>query len=116
MKDEELDQEYEDEEEEVEERYSIKKAKRDILKAMSKLDPTSDDYMILSARLTEITECDKNEKGWIVPAFIQGGIGLLQTGLSYFMSNKSVKNVLDYEDRGNILNTKATQFLRRPRD
>lgn len=117
MKDEELDQDYEDEEEEEEEKpYSIRKAKKDILRAMSKLDPTSEDYMILSARLTEITECDKNEKGWVVPAFIQGGIGLLQTGLSYFMSNRSVKNVLDYEDRGNILNTKATQFLRKPRE
>lgn len=114
MKDEELDQELE--EEEVDEKYSIRKAKKDILKAMSKLDPTCEDYMILSARLTEITECDKNEKGWIVPAFIQGGIGLLQTGLSYFMSNRSVKSVLDYEDRGNILNTKATQFLRKPRE
>ena len=118
MVDEELDQEYEDEdeEEEVEEKYSIRKAKRDILRAMSKLDPTSDDYMILSARLTEITECDKNEKGWIVPAFIQGAIGMMQTGLSYFMSNRSVKQVLDYEDRGNILNTKATNFLRKPRE
>jgi len=114
-RDEDLDYE-EEEEEEEDESYSIRKAKKDILKAMSKLDPTSDDYMILSARLTEITECDKNEKGWIVPAFIQGGIGLLQTGLSYFMSNRSVKNVLDYEDRGNILNTKATQFLRKPRE
>lgn len=118
MKDEELyeDENEEEEEEEVDEGYSIRKAKKDILKAMSKLDPTSEDYMILSARLTEITECDKNEKGWIVPAFIQGGIGLIQTGLSYFMSNRSVKNVLDYEDRGNILNTKATQFLRKPRE
>lgn len=113
---EELDYENEEDEEEEDCNYSIKKAKRDILRAMSKLDPTSEDYMILSARLTEITECDKNEKGWIVPAFIQGGIGLLQTGLSYFMSNKSVKSVLDYEDRGNILNTKATQFLRKPRE
>ena len=117
MKDEELDYEDEEEDEEEEdENYSIKKAKKDILKAMSKLDPTSDDYMILSARLTEITECDKNERGWIVPAFIQGGIGLLQTGLSYFMSNRSVKNVLQFEDKGNILNTKATQFLRKPRE
>ena len=119
MADEELDQEYEDEEEEEEpkeKRYSIRKAKKDILRAMSKLDPRSEDYMILSARLTEITECDKNEKGWIVPAAVQGGIGLLQTGLSYFMSNKSVKSVLAYEDRGNILNTKATQFLRRPKE
>lgn len=111
---EELDQNLDEKEEEG--KYSIRKAKRDILKAMSKLDPTSDEYMILSARLTEITECDKNEKGWIVPAFIQGGIGLLQTGLSYFMSNKSVKNVLNYEEKGNILNTKATQFLRKPRE
>lgn len=111
---EELDQELDNKEEEG--NYSIRKAKKDILKAMSKLDPTSDEYMILSARLTEITECDKNEKGWIVPAFIQGGIGLLQTGLSYFMSNKSVKNVLSYEEKGNILNTKATQFLRKPRE
>lgn len=116
MKDEELDQEYEDEEEEVEERYSIGKLRRKLTNAMGKCDPKSEEYMVLSARLTEITECERNEKGWIASAGVQAVGELLKTAVQYYMSNKSVKRVLDYEDRGNILNTSSIKFLRRPRD
>ena len=108
---------YDEEEwEEDNERYTIRRAKKDILREMRKYPKTSDEYMALSQRLTEITECERNQWGWIAPTIIQGVTGAANTFISYRMNRKTVKDVLDFEDRGNILNTKAAGYLKKPRE
>lgn len=110
---------YKDERDELEEEddsYSIKEAINDILRRMKKCDETSDEYEKLTNRLVELEDARKNKNSWMGQALIQGGLGLINTGLSYFMNRRTVKDVLVHEDRGNILTTKSTSFIKKPND
>jgi len=111
-------------EDEEEEDYSIKDVKRRILKRMEGMDETSKEFLVLSQRLTEITECERNEMqmeqanaqkwGWLVPAIIQGGSTAINTVVSYAMNRRTVNDVLKFEDRGNILTTKSQMYIKKP--
>ncbi len=110
---------YKDERDELEEEddsYSIKEAINDILRRMKKCDETSEEYEKLTNRLVELEDARKNKNSWMGQALIQGGLGLINTGLSYFMNRRTVKDVLVHEDRGNILTTKSTSFIKKPND
>ena len=111
-------------EEEDDDEYSIKDIKRGILKEMAKVDSKSKEFMVLSERLVAITECERNETqaeqakaqkwGWLVPAIIQGGSTAINTVVSYAMNRKTVNDVLNFEDRGNILTTKSQMYIKKP--
>lgn len=110
---------YKDERDELDEEddsYSIKEAINDILRRMKKCDETSEEYEKLTNRLVELEDARKNRNSWMGQALIQGGLGLINTGLSYFMNRRTVKDVLVHEDRGNILTTKSTSFIKKPND
>lgn len=110
---------YKDERDELDEEddsYSIKEAINDILRRMKKCDETSEEYEKLTNRLVELEDARKNKNSWMGQALIQGGLGLINTGLSYFMNRRTVKDVLVHEDRGNILTTKSTSFIKKPND
>ena len=106
-------EDYELEEEEDEE-YSVKEAIKDILLRMKHCDPTSDEYAKLSQRLTELTEAQKNKNSWFWQVVIQGCSTVINTGVGFFINRKTVKDVLVHEDRGNILTTKSTSFIKKP--
>ena len=110
---------YKDERDELDEEddsYSIKEAINDILRRMKKCDETSEEYEKLTKRLVELEDARKNKNSWMGQALIQGGLGLINTGLSYFMNRRTVKDVLVHEDRGNILTPKSTSFIKKPND
>ena len=106
----------ETEEEEDDSPNSIRAEKRAILKEMRKYKKTDEKYAILAQRLAEITECERNVWGWIAPTALQGVTGLANTLISYRMNRRTVRDVLRYEDEGNIVSTKATGFLKKPRE
>ena len=115
-----------EEEEDDEECYSIDELKKDILHEMKKYRKTSEEFRVLSQRLTEITECERNETqtkqtiaqkwSWIVPTVVQSVSTGINTFVSYNMNRKTVRDVLDFENQGNILTTKSTGYIKKPRE
>ena len=128
------EEEYGDEEEEEEDVLElINKEKRDILREMATLDRKSQEYMHLTQRLAEITECARNEAetlkeekqadqidhskySWLLPTVFQTGGMVIGQVLGQVLNRGTVKDVLRHEDEGNILNTKATGFIQKPRN
>lgn len=123
---------YEEEEEEMDENDMINREKHRLLDIMSKLDPTSQEYMVISQRLADITECSRNEAetiqakkqadqidrqrwAWIAPTICQTLGGIAGSYISQRESRKTVKSVIDYEHDGGILNTKSLSFMSKPR-
>lgn len=112
------------EDEEEEDDYSIKDIKREILRQMKGMDKTSKEFLVLSQRLTEITECERNQTqteqtiaqkwSWIVPTIVQSVSTAVNTTVSYAMNRKTVNDVLNFEDRGNILTTKSQTYIKKP--
>ena len=91
---------------------SIRKAKRRLLEEMEKLDPKSNEYSTLAARLEQLTKSELNQNGWIG----QLGCGIVQTAISAAASTVNVWKVLKHEDRGNIVTTKSLQYAPKPQE
>lgn len=116
------DEIYEDEEDDDD--YSLEEIKRDLKREMRKYPKISEEYRVLMQRLTEITECERNEQqadaakiqkySWL-PNVITNVVGTAtNTIISYSMNRKTVRDVLDFEDRGNILTTKSQSYIKKP--
>ena len=93
-------------------RASIRKAKNRLLEEMEKLDPKSQDYATLAARLEQLTKSEQNQNGWIG----QLGCGIAQTAISAVASTVNVWKVLKHEDRGNIVTTKSLNYAPKPQE
>ena len=91
---------------------SIRQAKQRLLEEMEKLDPKSNEYSTLAARLEQLTKSEQNEKGWMG----QLGCGIIQTVISAAASTVNVWNVLKHEDRGNIVTTKSLNYAPNPQN
>ncbi len=134
------EEEYEDDEEEYEEERSsdedeiILKCR----KALAQMDPTDERYLAYSRALKDAMERRKIDvETWqaevetkqaeiavenakdaklamFMPAIIQGVSTFVTTAASYAMNRRTVNNVLEFEERGNILNTKAAGMIDRP--
>ena len=91
---------------------SIRAAKQRLLEEMEKLDPKSNEYSTLAARLEQLTKSEQNEKGWMG----QLGCGIIQTVISAAASTVNVWNVLKHEDRGNIVTTKSLNYAPKPQE
>ena len=138
--DEEYEEEYDDEEEEDEEEEEeeedvadlIKHEKREILKAMASVPRTSEEYMVLSQRLADITECARNEAetrteekqgdqidrsrySWLLPTVFQTAGTVVGQILGQVLNRKTVNDVIDYEKKGEIVTSKAPSFIQKPR-
>lgn len=126
------DEEYEDEEDE-DILELIKAEKKEILKEMAKLDRKSEEYMVLAQRLADITECARNEAetvteekqadqidrskySWLLPTVFQTGGMIVGQVLGQVLNRGTVRDVLKYEDDGNIVSTKSTSFIQKPRN
>ena len=128
------DEEYEEETEEEEEEELdvadlITQEKRDLLMEMKTLDKKSPEYMVLAQRLADITECSQNEANakkaekeaaqsrysWLLPTLFQTGGTIVGQVLGQVLNRGTVNDVLKHEDDGNILTTKATGFIQKPR-
>ena len=107
-------------------------------KALAKMEPTDPNYHVYSQALKDAMERRKIDvQTWqaeaeikqaevaidqakdakiamFMPAIVQGVSTLLTTTVSYMMNRKTVNNVLAFEERGNILNTKATSMIDKP--
>jgi len=115
------DEIYEDEEDDD---YSLEDIKRDLKREMRKYPKISEEYRVLMQRLTEITECERNEQqadaakiqkySWVPNVVTQFAGTLTNTIISYSMNRKTVRDVLDFEDRGNILTTKSQSYIKKP--
>lgn len=115
--------EYEDEEDEDD--VSIKTLKAMILKQMGELNPLSEEFMILSKRLADITECERNETqtvqtvaqkwSWILPTAVQTLGTIVNTTVGFAMNRGTVRNVVDAEKDGYIIKSAATPMINKPR-
>ena len=112
------------EEEEDDDNYSIEEMRKDLMKEMRKYPKISDEYKILLQRLTEITEAERNKEqadaakiakfSWVPNVITQIAGTVTNTVISYSMNRKTVREVLDFEDRGNILTTKSQSYIKKP--
>lgn len=130
-------EDYDDENEETEEEYddreAIKSLKKQIISKMNQLDPTSQEYMVLAQRLADITECARNEAetireekqaaqldsqkyAWILPTVCQTAGTIVGQITGQLLNRRTVNDVLRYEDDGNILNSRSTAFIQKPRN
>ena len=131
------DEEWEDEEEYEEDEDEdvielIKSEKKEILREMAKLDRKSQEYMVLAQRLADITECARNEAetireekqadqidaskySWILPTVCQTFGTVVGQVAGQMLNRGTVRDVLKHEDEGNILTTKSTSFIQKPR-
>ena len=91
---------------------TIRKAKQRLLDEMAKLDPTSQEYSTLAARLEQLTKSEQNQNGWIA----QLGCGIAQTAISAVASTVNVWKVLKHEDRGNVVTTKSLNYAPKPQE
>ena len=85
---------------------TIRKAKQRLLDAMEKLDPGSQEYATLAARLEQLTKSEQNQNGWIG----QLGCGIAQTAITAIASTVNVWKVLSHEEKGNVVTTKSLNY------
>ena len=146
---EENEEEYEDEEEceeveEEEDEYEdldstelIEMEVKALCREMKKYKRTSQEYMVLSQRLSDLTDAQRNNDesirerkqaaqidsqkyAWILPTVCQtmGNIvGQAAVAMIGQRENrKTVNDVLYYEKDGNIMTSKAVGFIQKPRN
>ena len=117
------DEIYEEEEDEDED-YSLKEIRKEIIREMRKYPKISEEYRVLMQRLTELTESERNQEqadaakvakySWVPNVITQIAGTVTNTVISYSMNRKTVRDVLDFEDRGNILTTKSQSYIKKP--
>ena len=130
--DEELDEEEEETEDEEEDetlQELFKKNIRNLIKERSKYDSTSEEYMVLTQRIGEETENLRNaeeadnEQAQKVCAIRNKNTALWQTlgtvfgnvagsTIGAFINRSNVKTVVDCEQNGGIVNSKAFKFVK----
>ena len=91
---------------------TIRKEKQRLLDRMAGLDPASDEYSKIAARLEQLSKSEQNQNGWIA----QLGCGIAQTAISAAASTVNVWKVLKHEDRGNIVTTKSLNYAPKPQE
>lgn len=123
---------YEEEEEEVSSAEMAERILTQIYKEMEKVSKTSQEYMVLCQRATDLTEQCRNIKEAIrseadieekkrnrwVPYFqIAGNIigGAVGSGVSQWLNRKTVNDVLDTEKDGYMITSRSTGFIQKPR-
>ena len=130
-------EDYDDENEETEGEYddqeAIKSLKKQIISEMAKCNPKSQEYMVLAQRLADITTCARNEAetiseqkraaqldsqkyAWILPTICQTAGTIVGQITGQLLNRRTVNDVLKYEDDGNILNSRSTSFIQKPRN
>lgn len=129
------DEDYEEEEEETEEEEDVSVADlirqeiKDLIKERSKYAKTSEEYMVLTQRITDATEqlrdaeTADNESAQKQCAIRNKNAALYQTLGTVFgtiagntvvslINAKNVNKVIDYERSGEIVRSAATKFIK----
>lgn len=89
---------------------TVKQAKERLLEEMAKYPQTSAEYSKLMTELEKLTKAEFNQNGWRG----QLGVGIVQTAITAISSSINVWSVLKHEDRGNVITTKAMQYIKKP--
>ena len=135
-KNEEFEEEYEEEEyeeEDVDSAEMIEEEIKAICRDMKKCNRTSQEYMVLSQRLSDLTDAKRNvdeslrerkqadqidsqKYAWILPTVCQTLGNVAGQVAGQMLNRRTVNDVLYYEHDGNIVNSKAGGFMQKPRN
>ena len=128
---EEEDEEYEEDDEESSAEMIEKEAK-ELLREMRKLRKTSEEYMVLSQRLQDLTsakensaaaireekqskQIDNQKYAWILPTVCQTLGNIAGQVAGQMLNRGTVRDVIRYEDSGGIVTGKSAGFVQKPR-
>lgn len=127
---EEDEEEYEDEESSAE---MLESETKELLREMKKLRKTSEEYMVLSQRLQDLTsakensaaaireekqsqQIDNQKYAWILPTVFQTLGNIAGQVAGQMLNRGTVRDVIRYEDSGGIVTGKSSGFIQKPRN
>lgn len=127
---EEDEEEYEDEESSAE---MLESETKELLREMKKLRKTSEEYMVLSQRLQDLTsakensaaaireekqsqQIDNQKYAWILPTVCQTLGNIAGQVAGQMLNRGTVRDVIRYEDSGGIVTGKSSGFIQKPRN
>lgn len=127
---EEDEEEYEDEESSAE---MLESETKELLREMKKLRKTSEEYMVLSQRLQDLTsakensaaaireekqsqQIDNQKYAWILPTVCQTLGNIAGQVAGQMLNRGTVRDVIRYEDNGGIVTGKSSGFIQKPRN
>ena len=90
---------------------TVKTTKQKLLDEMSKYPPTSPEYAKLNTELVKLSDADTKDTSWKW----QVGSSVAGTLVNAATMVLSLMNVLKHEDRGNVLTTKAVNYIPKPK-
>ena len=90
---------------------TVKTTKQRLLDEMALLPTTSPEYAKLNDQLVKLSDADTKESSWRW----QVGSAIASTIVNATTVVMSLRNVLKHEDRGNVVTTKAVNYIPKPK-
>ena len=126
------DEEYEEDDEESSAEM-LESETKELLREMKKLRKTSEEYMVLSQRLQDLTsakensaaaireekqsqQIDNQKYAWILPTVCQTLGNIAGQVAGQMLNRGTVRDVIRYEDNGGIVTGKSSEFIQKPRN
>ena len=90
---------------------TVKSTKQRLMDEMAKLPTTSPEFSKLNTELVKLADADTKDSSWKW----QVGASISSTIVNAGTIVMSMMKVLKHEDRGNVLTTKATNYIPKPK-